>query len=240
MKKSPITTRIQRRLREAIHQYELIVLGDSVLIGLSGGKDSLALVALLGTLRQHYNRNFRLEAIHIKMANIKYEADFSFLSDFCAQYEVPFRLVETEFTPDKNEKRTPCFLCSWTRRKRLFEYAQREGFNKIALGHHQDDILKTAMMNLTYSGSFSTMPVRLKLDKMPLTIIRPLCLQQEDDLRNLAQIEGFEPLKKECPYDHESTRTSIDEVLTTMQRLNPESRHSLWHALEKAGKLVEA
>lgn len=240
MKKSPITTRIQRRLREAIHQYELIVPGDSVLIGLSGGKDSLALVALLGTLRQHYNRNFRLEAIHIKMANIKYEADFSFLSDFCAQYEVPFRLVETEFTPDKNEKRTPCFLCSWTRRKRLFEYAQREGFNKIALGHHQDDILKTAMMNLTYSGSFSTMPVRLKLDKMPLTIIRPLCLQQEDDLRNLAQIEGFEPLKKECPYDHESTRTSIDEVLTTMQRLNPESRHSLWHALEKAGKLVEA
>ena len=240
MKKSPITTRIQRRLREAIHQYELIVPGDSVLIGLSGGKDSLALFALLGTLRQHYNRNFRLEAIHIKMANIKYEADFSFLSDFCAQYEVPFRLVETEFTPDKNEKRTPCFLCSWTRRKRLFEYAQREGFNKIALGHHQDDILKTAMMNLTYSGSFSTMPVRLKLDKMPLTIIRPLCLQQEDDLRNLAQIEGFEPLKKECPYDHESTRTSIDEVLTTMQRLNPESRHSFWHALEKAGKLVEA
>lgn len=239
MKKSPITTRIQRRLREAIHQYELIAPDDSVLIGLSGGKDSLALVALLGTLRQHYNRNFRLEAIHIKMANIKYEADFSFLSDFCAQYEVPFRLVETEFTPDKNEKRTPCFLCSWTRRKRLFEYAQREGFNNIALGHHQDDILKTAMMNLTYSGSFSTMPVRLKLDKMPLTIIRPLCLQHEDDLRNLAQIEGFEPLKKECPYDHESTRTSIDEVLTTMQRLNPESRHSLWHALEKAGKLVE-
>lgn len=240
MKKSPITTRIRRRLQKAIHQYELITPGDSVLIGLSGGKDSLALVALLGTLRRHYNRNFRLEAIHIKMANIKYEADFSFLSNFCAQYEVPFHLVETEFTPDKNEKRPPCFLCSWTRRKRLFEYARRENFNKIALGHHQDDILKTAMMNLTYSGSFSTMPVRLKLDKMPISIIRPLCLQHEDDLRHLAKTESFQPLNKECPYDHQSARTSIQELLDTMQRLNPESRHSLWHALEKAGKLVEA
>lgn len=240
MKKHPTLTRIRKRLREAVRQYTLIAPDDKVLIGLSGGKDSLALVALLGELRRHYNRNFHLEAVHVKMSNIKYEADFDFLKNFCDQAEVPFKLLEASFKPDTDTKRTPCFLCSWTRRKALFEYAQQEHFNKIALGHHQDDILKTAMMNLTYSGSFSTMPVLLRLDKMPITIIRPLCLQHEQDLRELAALQHFRPLQKECPYDRESTRNSIDEVLSAMERLNPESRYSLWHALEKEGKLVES
>lgn len=234
-----LSHRIRRRLREGVKRFDLIAPGDAVLIGLSGGKDSLALVQLLGEMRRHYNRNFRLAAIHVKMANIDYQADFNFLRSFCEQHEVPFHLVEASFEPDREEGRSPCFLCSWTRRKRMFEWAQQEGFNKIALGHHQDDILKTALMNLTYAGSFSTMPVRLELRKMPITIVRPLCLCQEEDLRAFSKAEGHVPLRKECPYDHESTRTSIDTVLATLQSLNPEARHSLWHALEKAGKLVE-
>lgn len=238
MKKSPLTHRNLRRLREAIKRYQLLHPGDAVLIGLSGGKDSLALVQLLSEVRRHNNRSFRLEAIHVKMSNIDYQADFSYLETFCQQHEVPFTIIATEFEADRREERSPCFLCSWTRRKRMFEYAQREGFNKLALGHHQDDILKTALMNLTFSGSFSTMPIALKMDKMPLTIIRPLCLCHEEELRGFAEQEGFEPLRKVCPYDHESTRTSIDQVLNLMQTLNPESRYSLWHALEKAGQLV--
>ena len=238
MSATPLDHRILRKVREAIKRYQLLQPNDAVLIGLSGGKDSLALVHLLSIVRRHNNRSFRLEAIHIKMGNIDYQADFSYLETFCAQHEVPFHVIETAFEPDRNADRSPCFLCSWTRRKRLFEFAQQEGFNKIALGHHQDDILKTALMNLTFSGSFSTMPVALKMDKMPLTIIRPLCLNHEDDLRAFAQAHAFEPLRKICPYDHESTRTSIDQVMAQMQALNPESRYSLWHALEKAGQLT--
>ncbi len=234
-----LRSRILRRTREAIKRYRLIAPGDAVLIALSGGKDSMALVDVLSEVRRHNNRNFHLAAVHVKMANIDYRADFSYLEQFCAQREVPFFVVEAAFEPDRNPGRTPCFLCSWTRRKHLFEFAQCKGFNRIAFGHHQDDLLRTAMMNLTYSGSFSTMPARLTMNKMPLTLIRPLCLQREADLVDWARGMGIHSLDKTCPYDHESTRTAIVSVLEQMERLNPESRHSLWHALEKQGALIE-
>lgn len=235
--------KLSRRVREAmmkgIRRYNLVRAGDHILIGLSGGKDSLALLELLGTAAQRSGGRFRVSALHVRMANIDYETDTTYLQNQCAAVGVPLLVRETSFQPDRNARRTPCFLCSWTRRKVLFAVAQELGCNKIALGHHQDDILRTALMNLTFAGSFSTMPARLALQKMPLTIIRPLCLVHEDDLRRYAALRGFQPLKKVCPHDASSNRTAILSVAEAMTRLNPEARYSLWHALDKAGCLVQ-
>lgn len=222
-----------------IRQFSLIEEGDHVLIGLSGGKDSLALLEFLGAAQKRAGGRFRLSALHVRMDNIDYQSDTSYLLHQASDAGVPLRIASAHFDPDTKEHRTPCFLCSWTRRKTFFNIAQELDCNKIALGHHQDDILKTALMNLTFTGSFSTMPARLRLRKMPLTIVRPLCLVEETDLQRWAQLRQYEPLKKVCPFDHASNRTAIAEPFAALETLNPDFRHSLWHALLKSGALVE-
>ena len=182
---------------------------------------------------------FKVEAIHVRMRNIHYKTDTSYLQQQCDRWNIPLHVVETGFEPDRNEKRTPCFLCSWNRRKTLFTTAQELGCNKIALGHHQDDILRTALMNLIFNGTFSTMPVRISMRKFKMTIIRPLARMHEADLKTWAQIQQYQPVDKLCPFDGVSNRTNIQQVTNAMQQLTPEYRFNLWHALLKAGALIE-
>lgn len=231
--------RLQKQMGEAIKDFSLIQKDDRILIGLSGGKDSLALLGLLGERMSRSNHFFHVEALHVRMSNIHYASDVSYLKEQCDQWSIPFHVVETGFEPDRNEKRTPCFLCSWNRRKMLFQEAQRLGCNKIALGHHQDDILRTALMNLTFCGTFSTMPVRIRMRKFDMTIIRPLARIQETDLKQWAVFQDYQPVKKVCPFDGASIRTNIQQVTDALERLTPEYRYNMWHALLKAGALVE-
>lgn len=231
--------RLHKQMRDAIKEFQLIEQGDRILLGLSGGKDSLTLLDLLGKNRIHSNRSYDIEAIHVKVRSVDYQSDMSYLKQRAEHWNIPFHLVEIDVEPDRNEKRTPCFLCSWNRRKTLFETAQRLNCNKIALGHHQDDILRTALMNLTFNGDFSTMPARITMNKFPLTIIRPLAKIQEEDIRQWAALQQYQPLRKVCPYDSLSNRTHIGKVTEALEEVNPNYRTHLWHALQKAGALIE-
>lgn len=231
--------RLRRNFAAGVRELSLISRGDHILIGLSGGKDSLALLELLGDARRRSGKSFELTALHVRMANIDYRSDTAYLEERAAAAGVPLLVRTAAFEPDRKEGRSPCFLCSWTRRKILFGVAQELGCNKIALGHHQDDLLLTVLMNLTFAGSFATMPAALQMRKFPVTLIRPLCKVAEEDLEAWAALRQYRPLEKVCPYDKTSNRTAIRQLFETMQRLNPEARHSLWHALQKEGKLTE-
>ena len=171
-----VSERIQRRFGKASVEFRLIEDGDKILVGLSGGKDSLCLLELLAKRSRVHRPQFSVEAAHIRMENIHYETDASYLQSFCDKLGVPLHVITTRLSPPTTQakKKPMCFLCSWQRRKQLFNLAQELGCNKIALGHHQDDIIHTALMNLTFQGHFSTMPAKLRMRKMPLTIIRPL------------------------------------------------------------------
>lgn len=232
-----VEERIRRRFGKAMGQYHLIDDGDKILVGLSGGKDSLCLLEFLAKRSRIARPQFSVEAIHVRMENIHYESDASYLQQFCDALGVPLHIVTTGFEP--STKKPACFLCSWQRRKQMFNLAQELGCNKIALGHHQDDIIHTALMNLTFEGQFSTMPALLRMRKMPLTVIRPLCLCQEDDIRAYAQQQQYQKQFKQCPYEHDTNRTAIQDICHRMTLLNPEARYSIWNALEKAGKLIE-
>ena len=166
--------RIERRFNKGVVQYRLIEEGDKILIGLSGGKDSLALVELLGKRARIYKPRFSVIAVHVVMNNIPYQSDTEYLKAYCDSFGVPFVQYETSFDPATDTRKSPCFLCSWNRRKALFTVAKEQGCNKIALGHHMDDILETLLMNITYQGAFSTMPPRLVMKKFDMTIIRPM------------------------------------------------------------------
>lgn len=219
--------------------YHLIDDGDRVLVALSGGKDSLCLLDLLAQRQRIFMPRFSIEAIHIRMENIDYETDTNYLEDFCQQRNVNLHVVNTSFDASTDKRKSPCFLCSWNRRKQMFNLAQEIGCNKIALGHHMDDLIHTALMNECFQGRFDTMPVFLQMKKMPLALIRPLCLCHESDIKAYAEQEGYQKQRKLCPYEMDSYRTDIQQIFQQMESLNPEARYSIWNALEREGKLIE-
>ena len=252
--------RLEKRLNErfvkAMATYHLIEDDDRILVGLSGGKDSLCLLELMASRAKIQHPRFSLEALHVRMENIHYETDTSYLQQFCDNLGVPLHVRTTRFevepsveftavpqqyidTARLRKQKQPCFLCSWMRRKEMFNLAQELGCNKIALGHHQDDLIHTALMNLTFQGRFDSMPARLKMRKMPLTIIRPLCLIQEQDIKAFAEMRNYQKQTKYCPYETDSHRTDIKRFYDEMELINPEARFSIWRALNAANKLIE-
>lgn len=223
--------RVRTRFAKGICQYGLIDDGDRILVGLSGGKDSLALLELLAERSRIYKPRFSVVAAHVVMTNIAYESDIEYLKQFAEERGVPFVCEETSFDPSTDTRKSPCFLCSWNRRKALFTLAKAHGCNKIALGHHMDDILETLLMNMTFQGAFSTMPPRLVMRKFDMTVVRPMCLVHEADLRELAELRGYRKQIKNCPYEHDSHRSGMKEILRKLESMNPEARYSLWGSM---------
>ena len=172
-----------------------------------------------------------LLAIDIIMDNIPYETDRSYLQDFCAENGIRLHILHSSFDESTDPRKTRCFLCAWNRRKTLFEFAVNNGFNKIALGHHMDDILVTLLMNITFEGSHSTMQPSLSLKHYPLTIIRPLCLVHEADIRQVAEELHFTKQKALCPYEETTRRSDMQQIFQQLEQLNPEARYSLWRAM---------
>ena len=236
-----LAKRLNERFVKAMATYHLIEDDDRILVGLSGGKDSLLLLELLAKRAKIEHPRFNVEALHVRMENIQYETDTSYLQQFCDHLGVKLHVRTTHFEVDgtSRKQKQPCFLCSWNRRKQLFNLAQELACNKIALGHHQDDIIHTALMNLTFQAHFATMPVRLKMRKMPLTIIRPLCLIPESDIKTYAEMQGYEKQQKLCPYETGSHRTDMKQIYERLKELNPEVRYNIWGALEADNKLIE-
>lgn len=238
--------RLNERFVKAMATYHLIEDDDHILVGLSGGKDSLLLLELLARRSRIDHPRFKVEALHVRMDNIHYETDTSYLQQFCDDLGITLHVKTTSFevgsaenSKDARRQKQPCFLCSWNRRKQMFNLAQELGCNKIALGHHQDDLLHTALMNLTFQGRFDTMPALLKMRKMPLSIIRPLCMIEEKDIKTYAALQGYQKQQKLCPYETNSHRADIKEIYDAIERMNPEARYSMWNALNADNKLIE-
>ena len=226
-----VIRKIQERFNKGVVKYRLIEDGDKILIGLSGGKDSLALLELLARRSRILKPRFSVVAVHVGMTNILYKSDLEYLKEYAESFGIPFIHYETSFDPSTDTRKSPCFLCSWNRRKALFTVAKEQGCNKIALGHHMDDILETLLMNITFQGAFSSMPPKLMMKKFDMTIIRPMCLVHEADLKLMAEIRNFRKQVKNCPYESQSNRSDMKQVLKSLEALNPEARYSLWGSM---------
>ena len=224
--------RLTTRFHKACADYGLIADGDKILIGLSGGKDSLALVEMLGRRQKIYVPRFSVVAVHVIMENIGYQSDTEYLRQFCEEQGVEFALKRTSYEDKDNQPRNHCFLCSWYRRKALFDFAKETGCNKIALGHHKDDIVETLLMNLVYQGAFATMPPMLKMEKFDMKIIRPLCLLREAEIKRYAELSRYKQMPKLCPFEKESSRADIKRLVEELKKLNPEFLDSAWGAME--------
>ena len=224
--------KIQSKFKKALIDYCLIDNDDHILIGLSGGKDSLALVELLGERMKIHIPRFKLTAVHISVENIPYQSDLDYLESYAKQWNIPFVHHVTSFDGTTETNKSTCFLCSWHRRKALFDIAKKLNCNKLALGHHLDDMAETLLLNLVYQGSFSTMPPKLKMDKFDMSIIRPLALISEKEMKEMERIRDYQKQVKNCPHEKDSSRRDAKNLLTELEKWNPNVRQSLWAAME--------
>lgn len=246
-----VLAKIRKRFHKACADYGLIEDGDHILVAISGGKDSLMLTELLGERARIYVPRFKVTGVHVRMREIDYESDTQYLEDFCRAHGVELVVKTASINGDAAELlngdaslngaakglnggmkgKNHCFLCSWYRRKMLFDVAQELGCNKIALGHHKDDIVETLLMNLVSQGAFATMPPKLQMEKMPLQLIRPLCLNEEADIQRYAELAGYEKQKKQCPFEHESSRSGMKKIVAQLKEMNPNAMDSIWGAM---------
>lgn len=228
--------RIRQRFNKTCADYHLLEEGDRILVAVSGGKDSLALLQLMAERSHIYKPHIQVEAAHVQMTNIPYKSDVEYLSAFAEKLGVGLTVLETSFDPTTDKRKSPCFLCSWNRRKALFELAKEHGCNKIALGHHMDDILVTLLMNMSFQGAFGTMPPMLKMDKFKMTLIRPLCQIAESDLKEMTRIENYVLQKHICPYERSSFRSDVQDILARLETLSPDARFNIWASMSNIQK----
>jgi tRNA 2-thiocytidine biosynthesis protein TtcA len=222
--------RVKHRCLATIENHLLIAPGDKLLIGLSGGKDSLVLLEILSQLRKYGNISCELYACHIKVTDMPYLIDKAAIESFCYKREVPFYYIERSYA-DSSIDKSPCYFCSWTRRQVFFELSGQLGCNKLATGHHMDDAIETMLMNMVYHGSYSSIPYQLPMFGGRLTIIRPLLDLKEEKLLKYAELKSYPKIKTECPYDKTSKRKKTRAHIEAICAGFPQARINMFSAM---------
>lgn len=219
-----------RIIDKAVFEYNMIEDGDRILIGASGGKDSTALVQYFAARKKQSREHFDFTALHVA-TEISPSLDPKLISLFASWGVDPVIIPIEVLGRLKSGKKMNCWWCSTQRRTELNNYAIAQGFNKIALGHHMDDILETLLMNALQKGELSTMPPRLKYDKYPVTIIRPLCFADVDTIIDHARQEAYIYSTCTCTYQDNSGRKTARSRLAALTDGNAKEKRRLFEAL---------
>jgi tRNA 2-thiocytidine biosynthesis protein TtcA len=234
MKRTKLFHHLKKWLEMAVMDYSMIDEGDKVLVGVSGGMDSLSLLDLLNTPMVYVPR-FSFLAVNIDPGFDETYHDYDILEDYLKESGYAHVMEKTDIGPlahsDYNKK-NPCFLCSRLRRKRIFEIAAAEGCNKIAFAHHKDDIIETLLINLFYGREISTMMPVQPIFRGKLHIIRPFAYIEEDLIKKYAKEQGFPVIENKCPTSKTSRRVYIKKLLRELERENKDIRGNIYKAMK--------
>lgn len=224
-------------MRKAIEEYDMIEEGDKIAICLSGGKDSLTLLQAFKALQRFYPKKFELIAISIHPGFEFF--DIKFLQKICTNLEIPLYIGKSnakEIVFDIRKEKNPCSLCANLRRGIINSIAIQEGCNKIALGHNQDDVLETFLLNLFYTGNIGTFSPISYMDKSQITLIRPLVFTPEKEIRRFIRKNNIEVMPKICPMDGNSKREDMKQLIFTLTKSIPMIRANLFGAIQRTLK----
>ena len=223
---------MRRLMGKAIHEYGMTQQDDNILVSVSGGKDSMSLLWLLRERLKRLPIDYEITAVHVDPG---FGADNSKkMEAFFREKGFNYKILTGDFGPvahsDENLE-NPCFLCSMNRRKMVFELASELNCNKVALGHHKDDIIETLFLNIFYGGSISTMLPVQEFFKGAVTVIRPLFMLDERVIARYAEEMEFPEIKMGCPSEGVSKREDIKKMLQSLYRTNRKIKGNIFHAI---------
>jgi tRNA 2-thiocytidine biosynthesis protein TtcA len=223
--------KLSKKVGQTIQTHNLIEPNDKVMVALSGGKDSYVLLEILADRKKHIPFSWDLMAVHVHITDVGYLNDIDYMREFCNQLNVPFTLIEESVPLDKDPKKAPCYVCSWHRRKFIFNLTRELNCNKLAMGHHMDDALETFLMNLTFHGSISSLPVKLSMFEGRMQLIRPLLFTDEAIIKEYAEMRGLVKEKQKCPFDTNTQRNEAGIILDQIAKLNKHARKNMFRAM---------
>ena len=220
-------------LRKADDDFHLIESGDRVVVGVSGGKDSLLLLRALSLYRLFSHKDFKLTAATISMGMEPF--DLSGVQALCDELEVPYVVKETEIGDiifNKRKEKNPCALCAKMRRGALNDLCNELGCNKLALGHHRDDAIETLLLSLLYEGRFHTFHPKTYLSRSGITVIRPLCYLPEFEVKRMVKQLSLPVVTSPCPANGETKRAEMKELMRDLRKRFPDCQDRFLHALQ--------
>ena len=229
--------KLQRLLsltRKAVQDYDLIQEGDHVCVGLSGGKDSLALLVTMAYLKRFYPKRFALSAVTVSLGFPG--VDYSAMRAFCESLEVPLTVAETDIAEivfDIRQEQNPCALCANLRRGAVNDNARKMGCNVVALAHHKDDIIETALLSLFYEGRFYCFEPSTWLERAQVRVIRPFLYAEESEIRQFAAAVSVPVVHNPCPMDRASSRAEVKELIRNLEQKNKFLRSNLFGAVKR-------
>lgn len=231
---SKIEKKLIHYINKGISNYKMIQTGDRVMVCLSGGKDSFTLLYLLNQLSIRSNYKFKLFAFTLDQAQPGWQDQK--LRDWLDQHNIPFEIIRQDTYSIVKEKipegNTYCSLCSRLRRGIIYTYAQQHGFNKIALGHHRDDLIRTLLMSILYNGELKSMPPKLLSDNKRHILIRPMVYCQENDIAEFAKEKAFPIIPCSlCGSQENLARQRVKVLIDGLTRENEKVPSNILHAL---------
>ena len=220
-------------VRRCVDDYNMIAPGDRIGVGVSGGKDSLALLVFLAELKKYHPADFSLEAITIDMG---LGMDYAGIEALCRELEVPYTIVKTEIAPiifDHRQEKNPCSMCAKMRRGALNQALLDKGMNKLALGHHYDDAVETFLMSLLFEGRISCFQPVTDLDRTGIIQIRPMLYIHEKTIDSFSARKALPVIENRCPVDKTTKRTEVKELIYTLSATYPDLKERIFGAMQR-------
>ena len=228
--------RIISCVRKAVEDYDMISEGDRVAVGISGGKDSLILLGALASLSRYYPKKFSVVGLTLDMG---YDSDYSDIKKYCESFGAEHIVKKTnikEVIFDYRKEENPCSLCAKMRRGALNDFAIEQGCKKVALGHHNDDVLETFMLSLLYEGRINCFSPVTYLDRTGIYQIRPLIYVKERDIKGVVNRYDVPVLKSSCPVDGITKRQEVKDIIKYLDNtVNPGMKKRLFTAISNSG-----
>ena len=218
--------------RKAVDEYSMIQEGDHIAVGISGGKDSLTLLYALHGLKRFYPQKFELSAVTVDLGFENFNLEP--IQNLCKELEVPYKVVKSDIYDilfHVRQESNPCSLCAKMRKGALNEAVKEMGCNKVAYAHHKDDIIETMLLSLIFEGRFYSFSPKTYLDRMDLTVIRPMMFVDEMEVIGFRNKYSLPVVKGKCPVDGHTKRQSAKELLRELNKEHPGTKERMFHAI---------
>ena len=218
--------------RKAVDEYQMIQEGDHIAVGISGGKDSLTLLYALHGLKRFYPNKFELSAITVDLGYEEFDLDP--VHELCQELGVPYKVVKTDIAHilfEERKESNPCSLCAKMRKGALNDAVKEMGCNKVAYAHHKDDIIETMLLSLIFEGRFHSFSPKTYLDRMDLTVIRPIMFVDEADVIGFKNTYNLPVVKSKCPVDGYTKRQYAKELVRQLNTEHPGAKNRMFTAI---------